>query len=73
VVGQGLDACSDIAQRLAAALDNDEIDVIATAIGASGCNCSIAIDQKDMKAALLTIHREFNLDETEPQPMASAF
>jgi aspartokinase/homoserine dehydrogenase 1 len=73
VVGQGLDACSDIAQRLAAALDNDEIDVIATAIGASGCNCSIAIDQKDMKAALLTIHREFNLDETEPQSMASAF
>jgi bifunctional aspartokinase / homoserine dehydrogenase 1 len=73
VVGQGLDSCSDIAQRLAAALDRDEIDVIATAIGISGCNCSIAIDQKNMKAALLTIHREFNLDETEPQPLASTF
>ncbi len=73
VVGQGLDACSDIAQRLAAALDRDEIDVIAAAIGTSGCNCSIAIDQKDMKAALLAIHREFNLDEAEPQPIASTF
>jgi len=73
VVGQGLDACADIAQRLEATLDRDEIDVIAAAVGTSGCNFSIAIDQKDMKAALLAIHREFNLDETEPQPIASAF
>jgi bifunctional aspartokinase / homoserine dehydrogenase 1 len=73
VVGQGLDACSDIAQRLEAALDRDEIDMIAAAVGTSGCNCSVAIDQKDMKAALLAIHREFNLDEPEPQPLASAF
>ncbi len=73
VVGQGLDACAGIAQRLETALDRDEIDVIAAAVGTSGCNFSIAIDQKDMKAALLAIHREFNLDETEPQPIASAF
>ena len=73
VVGQGLDVCAGIAQRLEAALDLDEIDVIAAAVGVSGCNYSIAIDQKDMKAALLAIHREFNLDETESQPIASAY
>ncbi|HUE44432.1 MAG TPA: aspartate kinase [Candidatus Sulfotelmatobacter sp.] len=73
VVGQGLSACADIAQRLAAALDRDEVDIIAAAVGSSGCNCSIAVDQKDMKAALLTLHREFNLDEPEPQPMASVY
>ncbi len=73
VVGQGLDARADIAQRLATALDRDEIDVIAAALGISGCNCSIAVDQKDMKAALLAIHREFNLDKPEPQPLASAY
>jgi aspartokinase/homoserine dehydrogenase 1 len=73
VVGQGLDACNGIAKRLEAVLDRDEIDMIAAAVGTSGCNCSIAIDQKDMKAALLAIHREFNLDEPEPQPLASAF
>lgn len=73
IVGQGLDACSDIAERLEAALDRDEIDVIAAAVGASGCNYSIAIDQKDMNTALLAIHREFNLDETEPQPATSTF
>jgi bifunctional aspartokinase / homoserine dehydrogenase 1 len=73
VVGQGLDACAGLAQRLEAALDRDEIDIIAAAVGTSGCNFSVAIDQKDMKAALLTIHREFNLDETEPQTIASAF
>ena len=73
VVGQGLDACAGITQRLEAVLDRDEIDIITVAIGASGCNCSIAIDQKDMKAALLAIHREFNLDEPEPQPMASTY
>ena len=73
VVGQGIDACAGIAKRLEAALDRDEIDTIAAAVGTSGCNCSIAIDQKDMKAALLAIHREFNLDEPEPQPMASVY
>jgi bifunctional aspartokinase / homoserine dehydrogenase 1 len=73
VVGQGLDASAGIAQRLEAALDRDEIDMIAAAVGASGCNYSIAIDQKDMKAALLAVHHEFNLDEPEPQPMASTF
>jgi bifunctional aspartokinase / homoserine dehydrogenase 1 len=73
VVGQGLATCTGIAQRLEATLDRDEIDVLATAIGVSGCTCSIAIDQKDMKAALLAIHREFNLDEPETQLMASSF
>jgi bifunctional aspartokinase / homoserine dehydrogenase 1 len=73
IVGQGLDACADIAQRLEAALDRDEIDVIVAAVGPSGCNCSIAVDQKDMKAALLAIHREFNLDAPAPQPATSAF
>jgi bifunctional aspartokinase / homoserine dehydrogenase 1 len=73
VVGQGLDACAGIAERLEAVLDRDEIDIITVAMGTSGCNCSIAIDQKDMKAALLAIHREFNLDEPVPQPLASAF
>jgi aspartokinase/homoserine dehydrogenase 1 len=73
VVGQGLDAYNGIAERLEAALDRDEIDMIAAAVGTSGCNFSIAIDQKDMKSALLAIHREFNLDEPELQPLTSAF
>jgi aspartokinase/homoserine dehydrogenase 1 len=73
IVGQGLENCAGIADRLAAAVDRDDIDVIAIATGTSGCNCSIAIEQKDMKSALLAIHREFNLDEPEPQPLASSF
>ena len=61
VVGQNMRGVSGIAGRTFCALGRENVDIIAIAQGSSECNISFVVAQKDMKAALVTTHREFEL------------
>lgn len=63
VVGQKVRGIDGTVGRTFAALARHNVDVIASAIGASECNLSFVIAKNDMKAALLATHQEFQLGE----------
>jgi hypothetical protein len=54
------------------ALGREGINISAIAQGSSECNISVVVAQKDMKAALLTLHREFQLSAATPEVVRSA-
>ena len=62
VVGQQVRAMSRTS-RIFGALGQENVDVIAIAHGASACNLSLVVARKDVKAALIAAHREFQLSE----------
>ena len=47
--------------RTLGALGRENVNIIAIAQGSSECNISVVVAQKDMRAALVTAHREFQL------------
>jgi aspartokinase/homoserine dehydrogenase 1 len=61
VVGQNMQGISGIVGRTFGALGRENVNVIAIAQGSSECNISFVVSQKDMKAALITTHEEFQL------------
>ncbi len=61
LVGHNMRAASGAAVHAFAALDGEEINVIATAQGSSDCSMSFVVPRQDMKVALTSIHREFEL------------
>ncbi|HXY02769.1 MAG TPA: aspartate kinase [Terriglobales bacterium] len=61
IVGQGVRGMSEILNRTFAALGRENLDVIAIAHGASACKLSFVVAKKDMQAALIAVHREFQL------------
>jgi aspartate kinase len=61
LVGQNLPSVSDVAERAFAALERAEVNVIATAQGATEHTLSFVVAQSDMKSALATVHRELEL------------
>jgi aspartokinase/homoserine dehydrogenase 1 len=63
VVGKKVRGMSGIAGRTFAALGRQNVDVVAIAHGASECNLTFVVAQKDMKAALVATHQEFDLGE----------
>src|SRR5271165_6082576 len=65
VVGQNMRGVSGIAGRTFCALGRENVDIIAIAQGSSECNISFVVAQKDMKTALVTTHREFQLGHCE--------
>jgi len=62
VVGENMRGTPGIAGRTFSALGRDGVNLIAIAQGSSECNISFVIEEKAVKAALLTTHREFGLD-----------
>jgi len=60
VVGQGMRG-SEIVGRTFGALGREKMNIIAIAQGSSECNISFVVAKNEMKAALSTIHREFQL------------
>jgi len=60
VVGRNMRS-SGIAGRTFGALDREHVDIVAIAQGSSDCNISFVIAEKDMTAALESLHREFEL------------
>ena len=67
VVGQNMRGISGIAGRTFGALGRENVNIIAIAQGSSECNISFVVPQKDMKAALMTTHREFQLGALNSQ------
>ena len=61
VVGQKLRGISGIVVRVFDALAREKVNVAAIAQSPSECNISFVVAQKDVKAALIATHREFQL------------
>lgn len=61
VVGQKIRGISGIVGRTFAALGRENVDTVAIAHGASESNISFVVAKKDMQAALVATHREFQL------------
>jgi aspartokinase/homoserine dehydrogenase 1 len=62
VVGEKMRGIPGIAGKTFNALGRENVNLIAIAQGSSECNISFVIEEKDVKTALLTTHREFGLD-----------
>ena len=62
VVGQDLHMVKGIVGRALDELGREKVNIIATGQGSSDCNVSFVVARKDIKAALVTTHREFQLD-----------
>jgi aspartate kinase len=60
-VGQNMRGMPGIAGRTFGVLGQESVNVMAIAQGSSECNISFLLAAKDMKTALLAIHREFRL------------
>jgi aspartate kinase len=61
VIGEKMRGIPGIVGRTFGALGRENVNVIAIAQGSSECNISVVVAQADMKVALLTTHREFQL------------
>ncbi|MHB8412137.1 MAG: aspartate kinase [Candidatus Acidiferrales bacterium] len=61
VVGQKLRSISGIVGRVFDALAREKVNIVAIAQSSSECNVSFVVAQRDVNAALVTIHREFQL------------
>ena len=72
-VGQKLRGTSGIVERVLDALAREKVNIVAIAQSWSECNISFAVPQKNVKAALVTMHRELQLGERDLRalPVAS--
>jgi aspartokinase/homoserine dehydrogenase 1 len=64
IVGKDLRGCGTVG-RTFAALGREHVNVVAIAQGSSGSNISFVVSKQDVKAALETTHREFQLGTPE--------
>jgi bifunctional aspartokinase / homoserine dehydrogenase 1 len=69
VVGQNLRHLSTVIGRTFDALDRENVNVIAIAQGSSECNVSFVVERKDLKTALVSTHREFQLGAIESEEL----
>ena len=69
VVGEKLRGISGIVGRMFGALDREKVNIIAIAQGSSECSICFLVARKDMKSALITTHREFQLCAPSPQEL----
>jgi aspartokinase/homoserine dehydrogenase 1 len=67
IVGQKMQSIAEIVARTFCALSRDKLNVIAIAQGSSEYNVSFVVPREHMKAALITTHREFQLDGRSEQ------
>lgn len=61
VVGENMRGVPGLAGRTFSALGRENVNVIAIAQGSSESNISFVVAEKDIKPALLAVHREFGL------------
>jgi bifunctional aspartokinase / homoserine dehydrogenase 1 len=62
VIGQDMRGLSEITGRTCGVLGRENLNIVAIAQGSSDCNISFVVAQKDMEAALVITHREFQLE-----------
>jgi aspartokinase/homoserine dehydrogenase 1 len=70
VVGQHVCTASGMIDRVFSALARENVNVLPVAQASSECNLSFVVARKDVKVALVTTHREFQLGESDSQPLA---
>jgi aspartokinase/homoserine dehydrogenase 1 len=70
VVGLHVCTASRLIDRMFGALARENVVVLPIAQASSECTLSYLVARKDMKAALVTTHRAFQLGELESQPLA---
>jgi hypothetical protein len=56
--------------RACSALDRENVSIVAIAQGSTECTFSLVVPKGDMKAALVSIHREFQLGDTASRSVA---
>jgi hypothetical protein len=56
--------------RACSALDRENVNIVAIAQGSTECTFSLVVPKRDMKAALVSIHREFQLGDATNRRMA---
>jgi aspartokinase/homoserine dehydrogenase 1 len=61
VVGENMRGTPGVAGRVFIALGQENVNIIAIAQGSSESNISFVVAEQDMKAALISTHREFGL------------
>lgn len=66
VVGENMRGTPGVAGRTFNALGRENVNVIAIAQGSSESNISFVVEEKAMKKALITAHREFALGVSRP-------
>jgi bifunctional aspartokinase / homoserine dehydrogenase 1 len=71
VVGKRVRGMSGIVGRTFAALGRQNVEIAAIAHGASECNITFVVAQKDMKAALVAAHQEFQLGELDSNMLSA--
>jgi aspartate kinase len=69
VVGERMRGTPGIVARTLVALGRESVNIVAIAQGSSECNISVVVAQKDVKAALFTVHREFQLGALTSETM----
>ncbi|MGB7603122.1 MAG: aspartate kinase [Candidatus Sulfotelmatobacter sp.] len=73
VTAVGMDIRStEAAARMLGALALAQVNVVAMFEGASGCSVSVVVGGKDKTAALVTLHREFQLGELSWPALSAA-
>jgi aspartokinase/homoserine dehydrogenase 1 len=65
VVGENMRGTVGMAGRTFSALGRESVNIIAIAQGSSESNISFVVEQKDMKKAVVALHREFGLGAAE--------
>jgi aspartokinase/homoserine dehydrogenase 1 len=70
VVGQNMRGIAGVFGRTCGALDRENVNIAAVAQGSTECTMSFVVAKRDMKAALLSIHREFQLENASNGTMA---
>jgi len=56
--------------RACSALDRENVSIVAIAQGSTECTFSLVVPKGDMKAALVSIHREFQLGDASNRRVA---
>jgi aspartokinase/homoserine dehydrogenase 1 len=72
VVGQHVCTASGLIDGVFSALARENVNVLPIAQASSECNLSFVVSRKDVRAALVTTHREFQLGELDSQPIAAS-
>jgi aspartokinase/homoserine dehydrogenase 1 len=70
VVGQNMRGLVGVVGRTFSALDRENVNIVAIAQGSTECTISFVVAKKDVTAALLSIHREFQLGSTSNNTIA---
>jgi bifunctional aspartokinase / homoserine dehydrogenase 1 len=66
VVGLGMRGAPGIAARTFQAIGRQRINILAIAQGSSELNITVAINDEDVPRALISLHREYQLDRIRP-------